>query len=341
MTTPSSPSSPSSSPPQAPVPKLIRGYHLWFCAISLWSQMIGIILSSLLIWYLTVGDKSKHCSDSYFTRSHWDYYGINGIEYLSEGCKTTTAGKTVLIIHLVFDCIFALYNANLLAYYMDWTSVGSCSVEEDRPANFADYRWCGRVAWKFCCSGVGSWYFKPLIWLLLPVINIIRVIVTIPFYVVYPKSLALHAKAFIIVGAIDKSMIPTHTVVVEVLNLFTENLLEVLISLTLYATSYNSWTSILFSIPSFINTTFRILYYVLRYSRNMVGFCSSHVVEIQEFMVSPIEKTPASPPSALASQMTGNDDRTQSGIASPSSSPPPYNAVASSQFTFDQSASAV
>jgi hypothetical protein len=232
----------------------MKRFFVWVNAVSCLAQLLGIIPSTILLVNL-VGEHGT-CSPSYFTT----YSNATG-------CGLTAIGKGILGVHYAFDIIFAFILLLVYVLFLDWLSILSIPVRTLKGLVKDE----GILAFMIGCSPV-----------LIPVACAIAIIITSIAYimaimymvlsVVWPvlflsgrygvmefHSAWMHAK-FIDID-MDEGW-ATRCRIIQGFNAF-ENVLEIVITLTLFIVGYTNVISILFSVPTFINIIVRLFYIIV------------------------------------------------------------------------------
>lgn len=253
-------------------------YELWLVNGSMFGQLIGPFFSILLFVQLVFPSYAAHLSDYYLQAPHACSSNFF-LTYNSETqvCSSTQLGSSILVLHLIFEILFVflfskLYCLNLQNQYD--IKIGSRKLNT-----------C--IVWLLTLMTCGVFLY---------VTALFRTVVGIlsPEEIKsrkYREKISLYANTSyldyvdpaMVNGALDASMEISRTKTPEerellrirrlfvywkrmnLLNFFTENLLEVIIIFMLFASNYFNLYSYLFCIPMFISLGYRIMVFIMSY----------------------------------------------------------------------------
>lgn len=235
---------------------MVRLYVLWFTAASMLLQFIGPITSIFLVLELVQPIQISHsygrCTSTFFASNKCDcdsFYNSHGT-YCACGCKCTAAGAAILIVHYILEVLFSAY----LMYYWFTNEFGKS--------------WSTTLVFIF---------LLPFVYVA-AILRFIQILFT-PALLTEVKQRELMA-FFSGNGEIHEmdSQLMNHSVRFNLANMLTENLLEFIITVTLFASRFLSIFAILFSIPMFLHLIYRIILVVISATIDTAACCVDTVV---------------------------------------------------------------
>ena len=253
-------------------------YELWLVNASMFGQLIGPFFSILLFVQLVFPSYAAHLSDYYLQAAH-ECSSNFFLSYNSDTqvCSSTQLGSSILALHLIFELFFVFVFSKLYCL----------TIQNQYDIKIGSRKLNKYIVWFLTAVTCGVFLYVTALY---------RTVVGIlsPEEIKsrkYREKISLYANtsyldyidSAMVNSALDTSMDISRTQTPEereirrlqklfvywkrmnLLNFFTENLLEVIIIFMLFASNYFNLYSYLFCVPMFISLGYRIMVFIMSY----------------------------------------------------------------------------